>query len=157
MLGSGALNQKDLFVNALLSALLGRSSQGRALRLAASPLLLLTSGVHLYLYAGEAYRFIPTIGPLFLLTGVVAVVFAVALPLLERPLLDLLGAGFEVATLGAYILTLELPKGLFLFEEPGVSYSGGLAIFSEVGAAALLLAAAVPTVLAALRSRGVRA
>ncbi|MCK4178093.1 hypothetical protein [Aciditerrimonas ferrireducens] len=137
----------------LAAALTRRSPRGRWLRLGAGALLLLTSGVHLYLYAAEAYRYIPTIGPLFLMTGLVAVVLALALPLVDRPLLDLLAAGFEVATLGAYVLTLELPKGLFLFEEPGVSYSGGLAIFSEVGAAALLLAAALPPLLRALQGR----
>jgi hypothetical protein len=105
-------------------------------------LLLLCGGVHLYLYAGEEYHEIPTVGPLFVMTGVVAVVAALGAVVVRRPLVDLFGAGFALSVLGGYLLTLYLPNGLFLFKEPGVSYSGGLAIFSEVGAAAALLTAA---------------
>lgn len=119
-------------------------------RLVGAALLLLTAGVHLYLYAAEQYHFIPTVGPLFIMTGVVAVVLAVAVLVLRRAIVDIAGALFALSVLGGYLLTLYLPNGLFLFKEPGISYSGGLAIFAEVGAAAALLVAATPSLVAAL-------
>lgn len=127
----------------LLTAL-ATAAPGPALpwRAVGAALLLLCGGVHLYLYAGEQYHEIPTVGPLFIMTGVVAAVFAVAVVVVRRPLLDLAAAGFALSVLGGYLLTLYLPNGLFLFKEPGVSYSGGLAIFSEVGAAAVLVGTA---------------
>lgn len=107
------------------------------------------AAVHLYLYTAESYHAIPTIGPLFLLTVVVSVLMAAAVLALRRPVVDLAAAGFALSVLGGYILALLLPKGIFLFEEPGVYYSGSLAIASEVVCAASLTMAA----LAALRAR----
>lgn len=98
--------------------------------------------VHLYLYlngqGGAGYRVIPTIGPLFLMTVIVAWAFGSAvavlswMPPLFRLLVPLAAALFAASVLGGYILTLLLPKGLFLFTEPYVSYSGGIAIAAEV-------------------------
>jgi energy-coupling factor transporter transmembrane protein EcfT len=120
-------------------SLLGAVGWLRALTVAA---LVGIGGVHLNLYAGEGYRHIPTIGPLFLLTVVVAFLLAVAVALLRHWLVALVAAGFSFATLGGYVLSLLLPKGIFLFQEPGVSYSGALAIAFEViaGVAALAIA-----------------
>lgn len=102
--------------------------------------------VHLYLYlggqlpgGGVGYRQIQTIGPLFLLTFIVCFALASAMVVWPNPLVAIAGALFSLATLGAYVLTLLLPMGLFLFTEPGVSYSGGIAIAAEVAAAAALL------------------
>lgn len=120
-------------------------------RLVGAALLLLTAGVHLYLYAAEQYHFIPTVGPLFIMTGVVAVVLALSVVVLRRAVVDIVGALFALSVLGGYLLTLYLPNGLFLFKEPGISYSGGLAIFAEVGAAVALLVAAMPGLVTALR------
>lgn len=136
----------------LLTAL-ATAAPGPALpwRAVGAALLLLCAGVHLYLYAGEQYHEIPTVGPLFVMTGVVATVLAVAAVTVRRPLVDLAGAAFGLSVLGGYLLTLYLPNGLFLFKEPGISYSGGLAIFSEVGAAVALVVAAWLAVLPAVR------
>ncbi len=123
-------------------------------RLAGAALLLLVSGVHLYLYAAEEYHFIPTVGPLFMMTAVVAVVLAVAVVTVQRPIVDIVGALFALSVLGGYLLTLYLPDGLFLFKEPGIYYSGGLSIFAEVGTAVTLLAAAAPSLIEAWRGTG---
>lgn len=111
------------------------------------------AAVHLYLYGAESYRDIPTVGPLFLLTGVAGVVLAGAVLAARRPVTDLAGAGFALSVLGAYLLTLWLPAGLFLFKEPGVSWSGGLAIAAEAVAAGSLTATAGATLLATTRGR----
>ena len=109
----------------------------RALRFGTAALLLVISVVHLHLWLG-GYRYLPTIGPLFLLDVVVAALLAVVVAVRSN-VVGALGAGLLAAgTLGANILSLLLPKGLFRFMEIGVSYSGGFAITSEVGVVVLV-------------------
>jgi predicted lipoprotein with Yx(FWY)xxD motif len=84
------------------------------LRVVGAGLLVATGAVHLDLYL-TGYRTVPTIGWLFLLQ----VVFAFGLGLLvlvSRSLLvSAAGAGFAIATLGGYLLSLRV--GLFGFRE----------------------------------------
>jgi hypothetical protein len=133
-------------------ALLGGPGSLWPWRLVAGALLLLSSGVHLYLYAAEQYHEIPTVGPLFIMTGVVAVVLAGVVVVVRRPLGDLVGAAFALSVLGGYLLTLYLPNGLFLFKEPGISYSGAESIIAEAGAALSLLVVSIPPLWKAGRS-----
>ena len=84
------------------------------MRLAGAGLLAATGGIHLDLYL-TGYRHIPTIGWLFLLQIIAAFVLAVAVLVIRRPLADAAGAGFAIATLGGYLLTLWV--GLFGFQE----------------------------------------
>lgn len=93
-------------------------------------MLLVIGAVHLNLYAREQYSAIPTIGGLFILDVVVA--WSLALAIAVRPVrpIALLGSLFCLGTLSAYVASLYMP--LFGFEEPGVSYSGGVAIAAEV-------------------------
>jgi hypothetical protein len=98
--------------------------------------LLTTAAIHLNLYAGEDYDRIPTSGWLFLLTVITAFVLAVAVSLIPHPVVGLAVTGFSLGVLGGYVLSLLLPNGIFLFMEPGVSYSGAFAIVAEVVAAA---------------------
>jgi hypothetical protein len=99
--------------------------------------LVVVAVVHLNLYLGEGYRHIPTIGWLFLLTVVSAFGLALATAVSSRPVLELAAAGLALGVLGGYVLTLALPMGLFSFREPGISYSGGVAIAAEVLVAAV--------------------
>jgi len=108
------------------------------LRRTAAGLLVVTALVHANLYAREDYRAIPTVGWLFLLTVVTAVAAGAALVVRPAWWVDLGAALFSLGVLGAYLLTLWLPDGLFLFKEPGVSYSGLVAIVAEAGAALVL-------------------
>jgi hypothetical protein len=98
-------------------------------------LLLVVAAVHVDLYAADDYRFIPTIGWLFLLTAVVATVLAAVLAL--QPIRAVAGiAGlFCLGVLGGYVLSLTLPDGIFSFREPGVSAAGWVAIVAESGVA----------------------
>lgn len=108
----------------------------------ASALLLAVAAVHLDLYEGAGYRFVPTIGWLFLLTAAVAVVLALALAV--RPLAVVVAAAglFSLGVLGGYVLSLTLPAGIFGFRETGVTAAGYVAVVAESGTA---IVAAVTT------------
>jgi hypothetical protein len=93
--------------------------------------------VHLHLWLG-GYRYLATIGPLFLLDVVSSALLAVIISVRLNVVVALAAASLAAGTLGANVLSLLLPDGLFRFKEVGVSYSGGFAIASEVGVVALL-------------------
>jgi plastocyanin len=83
-------------------------------RLAGGVLLAATAAIHLDLYV-TGYRDIPTIGGLFLLQIIAAFALAVAVVVVPGPLAPAAGAGFAIATLGGYLLTVWI--GLFGFQE----------------------------------------
>jgi predicted lipoprotein with Yx(FWY)xxD motif len=118
------------------------------LRVAGSGLLLATAAIHLDLYL-TGYRSIPTIGWLFLLQVIAA--FGLGLAVLAIPrrraagvaasrLAAAAGAGFALATLGGYLLSVW--TGLFGFTEvrTGAGIAAGLV---EVAAFAVLAALAL--------------
>ncbi|MFB7448218.1 hypothetical protein [Streptomyces sp. NPDC056194] len=87
------------------------------LRLAAAGLTAAMGAIHLSLWA-DGYRDLATIGPLFLLNGIVGCLLAVALlvtPYRWVALVATATALFTAGTLGA--LFLSLTTGLFGFEE----------------------------------------
>jgi predicted lipoprotein with Yx(FWY)xxD motif len=112
------------------------------LRVVGSGLLIATAAIHLDLYL-TGYRSIPTIGWLFLLQVIAA--FGLGLALLVIPgrlvvpgrLVAAAGAGFALATLGGYLLSLWV--GLFGFKE--VRTSAGIAAGLVEVAAFVVLAA----------------
>src|SRR5436190_21796738 len=115
------------------------------LRVAGSGLLIATAAIHLDLYL-TGYRTIPTIGWLFLLQVIVA--FGLGLAVLAIPsrlavasrLAAAAGAGFALATLGGYLLSVWI--GLFGFTE--VRTTAGIAAGAvEVAAFAVLAALAL--------------
>src|ERR1700755_334038 len=125
----------------------GRAAPGWAavvLRVAGSGLLIATAAIHLDLYL-TGYRTIPTIGWLFLLQVIAA--FGLGLAVLAIPggvaagvparLAAAAGAGFALATLGGYLLSVW--TGLFGFTEvrTGAGIAAGLV---EVAAFAVLAA-----------------
>ena len=85
-----------------------------ALRLAGGGLLIATAAIHLDLYL-TGYRSIPTIGWLFLLQIIAAFALGAAVLVTGSWLIAAAGAGFALATLGGYLLTLWI--GLFGFTE----------------------------------------
>jgi predicted lipoprotein with Yx(FWY)xxD motif len=118
------------------------------LRVAGSGLLIATAAIHLDLYL-TGYRTIPTIGWLFLLQVIAAFTLGLAvLAIPRRPAAALLadrlaaaaGAGFALATLGGYLLSVWI--GLFGFKEvrTGAGIAAGLV---EVAAFAVLAALAL--------------
>lgn len=113
-----------------------------AARVAGAALLAATAGIHLDLWV-TGYRHIPTIGPLFLLQVIAGFVLAVAVLAIRRPMADAAGAGFAIATLGGYLLSLWV--GLFGFKEIRTT-AGVVAGILEVAAFAVLSYAAVASV-----------
>jgi predicted lipoprotein with Yx(FWY)xxD motif len=115
------------------------------LRVAGAALLIATGAIHLDLYL-TGYRTIPTIGWLFLLQVIAA--FALALAVLVTGgrhviagrLAAAAGAGFALATLGGYLLSVWI--GLFGFKEVRTT-AGIVAGVIEVAAFAVLAALAL--------------
>jgi predicted lipoprotein with Yx(FWY)xxD motif len=132
----------------------GRPASGRPsviLRVAGSGLLIATAAIHLDLYL-TGYRTIPVIGWLFLLQVIAA--FGLGLAVLVIPsrlvtssrLAAAAGAGFALATLGGYLMSVWI--GLFGFTEvrTGVGIAAGLVeVAAFVVLAALALAPAPAT------------
>ena len=129
----------------------GRTAPGWAaviLRVAGSGLLIATAAIHLDLYL-TGYRTIPTIGWLFLLQVIAA--FGLGLAVLVIPsrlvvasrLAAAAGAGFALATLGGYLLSVW--TGLFGFKEVRTTagiVAGVVEVLAFVVLAALALAPA---------------
>jgi predicted lipoprotein with Yx(FWY)xxD motif len=104
------------------------------LRVAGAGLLAATGAIHLDLYL-TGYRTIPTIGWLFLLQVIAAFALAVAVLLSGRRLAAAAGAGFALATLAGYLLSIWV--GLFGFTEVRTT-AGIVAGIIEVAAFAVL-------------------
>ena len=105
-----------------------------ALRVAGAGLLIATAAIHLDLYM-TGYRSIPTIGWLFLLQVIAAFGLGVAVLASGSRLVAAAGAGFALATLGGYLLSMWI--GLFGFTEVRTT-AGIVAGVIEVAAAAVL-------------------
>lgn len=117
-------------------------SDTKLLRVSGILALVGIGGAH-FEYWYRSLRQIPVhdsiIGPLFIFTFAFAWVLALVMMAFPRVLLAVLAAGFAFATLGGYFLSLYLPAGIFEYKDPGISYSGGIAIACEVlGGLALL-------------------
>src|SRR5947209_8968843 len=127
------------------------------LRVTGSGLLLATAALHLDLYL-TGYRTIPTIGWLFLLQVIAA--FGLALAVLAIPsrlvtpsrLAAAAGAGFALATLGGYLLSVWI--GLFGFKEvrTGAGIPAGLVEVAAFVVLATLALAPAPAKAAADRT-----
>jgi predicted lipoprotein with Yx(FWY)xxD motif len=109
------------------------------LRVAGSGLLIATAAIHLDLYL-TGYRTIPTIGWLFLLQVIVAFGLGLAVLAIPSRLAAAAGAGFALATLGGYLLTVWI--GLFGFKEVRTT-AGIVAGVVEVAAFVVLAALAL--------------
>ena len=129
------------------------------LRVAGAGLLIATAAIHLDLYL-TGYRTIHVIGWLFLLQVIAA--FALAFAVLAAPLVArsswlsaasaAAGAGFAVATLGGYLLSLWV--GLFGFREVRTT-AGVVAGIIEVAAFAVLALLTVGSIPAATAASAV--
>jgi predicted lipoprotein with Yx(FWY)xxD motif len=115
------------------------SRLGLVLRLIGAALLAVTAAIHLDLYL-TGYNTIPTIGWLFLFQVIAAFVLAAAVAVTGSRLVAAAGAGFAIATLGGYLLTVWV--GLFGFHEVRTT-AGIVAGIIEVVAFGALAALAV--------------
>ena len=125
-----------------LTAQPSRPLQRLAVRLAGAGLLAATRTIHLDLYL-TGYRSIPTIGWLFLLQVITAFALAAAVVASGSRLIAAAGAGFALATLGGYLLSVWI--GLFGFKEIRTAAGVVAGVVEVAGFAALaVLAAAAP-------------
>ena len=85
-----------------------------AARAVAAGLVVATGAIHLYLYR-DGFSAVPTIGRLFLANFVVGVVLGLAILLRGRVAWSLLGAGFCLATLAGFLISVHW--GLFGYRE----------------------------------------
>jgi hypothetical protein len=126
-----------------------RSIIARALRYLGALAVLATGVAHIEQYAVDDYSTVPTIGTLFLLNFIAAVVIAVGLiaPLRQltggytdvvRAVLAVAGIGLAVLSLAA--LFISESSGLFGFVEHGYRMAIVVAIAAEVAATVLLVA-----------------
>jgi len=120
------------------------------LRLAGAGLLAATGAIHLDLYL-TGYRSIPVIGWLFLLQVITAFGLAVAVLATGSRLLAAAGAGFALATLGGYLLSVWV--GLFGSKEIRTTV-GIVAGVIEVAAFATLAALAATPATPGQRAAG---
>jgi predicted lipoprotein with Yx(FWY)xxD motif len=120
------------------------------LRVTGAGLLAAIAAIHLDLYL-TGYKTIPTIGWLFLLQVIVAFALAAAVLATGNRVAAALGAGFAVATLGGYLLSIWV--GLFGFTEVRTT-AGIVAGILEVAAFAVLGLLAVSPDAAGSRGRG---
>jgi hypothetical protein len=102
---------------------------------AGSALLVSSGAIHFQLWA-TGYRSIPTIGPLFLLQGIVGVLLGLMLVLWRRLLVVVAGAGFMVATIGGLLVSVKF--GLFGFMDTlAAPYAGLSVVLESIGAVIL--------------------
>lgn len=93
---------------------------------------------HANLYLRESYDHIPRIGVLFSLTAAAGISLGLLILLRGvRRYLALASILFSASVLVGYLLSIWLPKGIFLFKEPGISYSGMIAIAAEIASIAV--------------------
>jgi predicted lipoprotein with Yx(FWY)xxD motif len=104
------------------------------LRVSGAGLLAATAAIHLDLYL-TGFKNLPTIGPLFLLQVITGFVLAAAVLATGNQVVAALGAGFALATLAGYLLSIWV--GLFGFSEVRTT-AGIVAGLIEVAAFAVL-------------------
>jgi predicted lipoprotein with Yx(FWY)xxD motif len=115
--------------------------QQLGLRVVGAGLLLAAGGMHLDLYL-TGYNTIPTIGWLFLLQVIAAFALGLAVLATGSRLVAAAGAGFALATLGGYLLSIWV--GLFGFKEVRTTAGIVAGIIEVLAFVALAMLAALP-------------
>jgi len=100
--------------------------------------------IHLYLWGKQPfpYKDVPTIGPLFLLQGIVAILIGLLVAISRRLFAVLVGAVLMVVSVAALVIDVEV--GMFGFKDSwSVPYAKSTLYEEIVGAVVLLIAACV--------------
>jgi hypothetical protein len=96
--------------------------------------------IHLYLWGKQyGYRDIPTIGPLFLLQGIVAILLGLLVIISRRVIVLVLAGGMLVVSVVALVLAVEV--GLFGFRDSWLAPYAWTSFYEEIVGAVLLLSA----------------
>jgi hypothetical protein len=97
--------------------------------------------IHLYLWGKQyGYRDVPTIGPLFLLQGIAAILLAVLVLVSRRAVALILAGGMLVMSVVALVIAIEV--GLFGFKDSWLAPYAWTTFYEEIAGAVLLLVAA---------------
>jgi hypothetical protein len=97
--------------------------------------------IHLYLWGKQyGYRDVPTIGPLFLLQGIAAILIGLLAIVTRRLAALLVAAGLLAASVIALVLAVEV--GLFGFRDSWLAPYAWTSFYEEIVGGVLLLAAA---------------
>jgi hypothetical protein len=99
--------------------------------------------IHLYLWGRQPfpYRDVPTIGPLFLIQGIAAIVIGLLVIVSRQVVALVIGAGMLVVSVAALVIDVEV--GMFGFQDSwSVPYATST-LYWEIAGAVLLLAATV--------------
>ena len=98
--------------------------------------------IHLYLWGRQPfpYRDIPTIGPLFLVQGIAAIVIGLLVVISRRVGAVLVGAGLLVVSVVALVIDVEV--GMFGYKDSWAVPYAKTTLYEEIVGAVLLLAAA---------------
>jgi hypothetical protein len=98
--------------------------------------------IHLYLWGRQPfpYRDIPTIGPLFLVQGIAAIVIGLLVVISRRVGALLVGAGLLVVSVVALVIDVEV--GMFGFKDSWAVPYAKTTLYEEIVGAVLLLVAA---------------
>ena len=99
----------------------------------------MSASVHLHLWM-HGYSGIATIGPLFLLQAISGYAIALAIAVLRRPLVALLGAGYLLGTMAGFLISVNV--GLFGFQDTWSASLATTSFATEASGVVLLLAAA---------------
>ena len=103
--------------------------------------LLVWSGyIHFHLWDTEGYRHIPTIGPLFILQAISALILGLAAMVTRRLLNAILGIGFALGTISGFLISVT--RGILGFQDSWLAPDARIAFFVEVAAVLSLLASA---------------
>jgi hypothetical protein len=105
-------------------------------------LLIWSAAIHFHLWGEtDGYRSIPTIGPLFLMQSIAALVIGVGVVAVRRVWAAVIGAGFALATIAGFLLSVA--RGLFGFKDSWLAPFAKEAFTVEILAVVVLTAAAV--------------
>ena len=100
--------------------------------------------IHLYLWgwAPFPYKSIPTIGPLFLIQGISAILIGLLVVITRRFYAVFIGLGLMVLSVAALVFDIEV--GMFGFKDSWqVPYATSTLVYEIVGAVVFLIAAVV--------------
>jgi hypothetical protein len=97
--------------------------------------------IHLYLWGKQyGYQDVPTIGPLFLLQGIVAILLGLLVVISRRALVLVLAGGMLVVSVVSLVIAIEV--GLFGFKDSWLAPYAWTTFYEEIVGAVLLLVAA---------------
>ena len=135
--GGSVSSDRDVHTGRAVGA--GRRPTGPVVSLvivAGAALLLTSAAIHLHLWA-NGYRYRATIGPLFFAQGVLGILLALAIALIRRVSVAVLGALFAAGTIAGLLVSVHV--GLFGYRSYMNAPWAKTSVVIEAAAAVILL------------------